>query len=276
MTWMWEGHPVHLEVHGQGPLTLIAIHGMAADHRLLEGAMEPVLADREDVRRVYLDLPGMGESPATEEAASADGLVSMIVSLARELAGPMALVGQSYGGYLARGVLVELRRRGVEVAGLCLLCPVIVVEAEGRDVDERTGEFWDEGFLSTLGEEERRRFLRNDVRADRETWGRFSREVLPAIALADRPFVARLRRHYGLSADPDRALLAEPFGGPALVLCGRQDPVVGCRDAWRLEPALPHGTFVMVDGAGHDLQLERPELFSACLDQWVGRLTGRP
>lgn len=274
MTWTYQGHPIHLEERGHGSHTILCVHGMAADHRLPMGAMEPLFDEDSPFRRVYIDLPGMGATAPDPSLASSDALVALLAALAKDLGPTVSLWGQSYGGYLVRGCLQALRDQGWadHVRGLCLVCPVVRPDQGMRDLDDRTEEFWDRDFLGTLDPKDRARFLRNDVRADKATWERFSKEVLPAIALADRGFVSQLRAHYALAEDPDAALTADPFRGPTLVLCGRQDPVVGCRDAWRLEPEFPHGTFAMVDGAGHDLQLERPELFSAAVKEWLRRL----
>jgi pimeloyl-ACP methyl ester carboxylesterase len=54
---------VNYETFGTGKL-LIAISGIASDHRVIMSWLEPVLASRPGWQRIYFDLPGTGLTPA--------------------------------------------------------------------------------------------------------------------------------------------------------------------------------------------------------------------
>ncbi|WP_409179799.1 alpha/beta fold hydrolase [Amycolatopsis sp. VS8301801F10] len=112
---------MHYVEHGSGT-PVLAVHGWTPDHRLMTGCLEPVFARRPGFRRIYPDLPGMGESPAGS-ARGSDDLVAALEDPVDDLIGdePFLLVGESYGGYLARGLT---RARPARVAGLALVCPV--------------------------------------------------------------------------------------------------------------------------------------------------------
>jgi pimeloyl-ACP methyl ester carboxylesterase len=72
-------------------------------------------------RRIYPDLPGMGSSTADGLICN-DDVVALLVDFIDHLgAGPVMLLGHSYGAYLARGVAAQ---RPDMVLGLALLCPV--------------------------------------------------------------------------------------------------------------------------------------------------------
>jgi pimeloyl-ACP methyl ester carboxylesterase len=53
------GHQIDYEVRGEGR-TLVLLHGLTGDRRVLLEACEPVLSATPGWRRIYLDLPGHG------------------------------------------------------------------------------------------------------------------------------------------------------------------------------------------------------------------------
>ncbi|WP_286167138.1 alpha/beta hydrolase [Clostridium sp. D33t1_170424_F3] len=54
-------------------------------------------------------------------------------------------------------------------------------------------------------------------------------------------------------------------------MTGRQDGCVGYRDLWRLLEDYPRATFAVLDMAGHNLQIEQPELFHSLVENWLVR-----
>ena len=84
--------------------------------------LEPVFEQAPGYRRVYVDLPGFGASPATGSDSTA-GVVMAVDELISEEVGEerFLIVGESYGGYLSREIV---RRRRTQVAGMALVCPV--------------------------------------------------------------------------------------------------------------------------------------------------------
>lgn len=55
------------------------------------------------------------------------------------------------------------------------------------------------------------------------------------------------------------------------MLLGRQDSVVGYKDAWDILDNYPRVTFAVMDRAGHNLQLEQEELFFSLVKEWLIR-----
>jgi pimeloyl-ACP methyl ester carboxylesterase len=53
---------------------------------------------------------------------------------------------------------------------------------------------------------------------------------------------------------------------------GRQDAVVGDRDALRLRERFPRATLGVLDTAGHSLLFERPALVQALVADWLDRV----
>ena len=63
------GIQVHYEVRGEGK-PVIMLHGCGCDYRLMSGCMEPVFQGHQGYQRIYIDLPGMGETNAPLSAGS--------------------------------------------------------------------------------------------------------------------------------------------------------------------------------------------------------------
>ncbi|MFO2550773.1 hypothetical protein QTN31_14285, partial [Alicyclobacillus cycloheptanicus] len=75
-----------------------------------------------------------------------------------------------------------------------------------------------------------------------------------------------IRLCFDVDSNPD------PFAYPVLIVTGRQDDVVGFQDAWRFVDKYPRATFAVLDMAGHNLQIERSNLFEALVHDWLDRL----
>lgn len=106
-------------------LPVVFVHGMGVDHRSLM-MLDKAFDGNDSIRRIYLDLPGFGRTPALPEHACglpemADWLQTAIDGLVGKAA-PFAMVGNSMGGALVREVLAREPRR---VAGMALIAPVV-------------------------------------------------------------------------------------------------------------------------------------------------------
>ncbi|MBA1334262.1 MAG: Hydrolase, alpha/beta fold family [Firmicutes bacterium] len=104
-----------------------------------------------------------------------------------------------------------------------------------------------------------------------ETWRRFREEVLPGLKLADEAFLTNFKETgYAFSFDVDEA--GSSFDKPTLILMGRQDTSVGYRDAWDLLDHYPRAAFAVLDRAGHNLQIEQPNVFTCLVSEWLDRV----
>ncbi|MEV0083625.1 alpha/beta hydrolase [Saccharopolyspora sp. NPDC050642] len=248
---------------------VLALHGWGPDHRLVLGCLEPVFADRAGYRRLYPDLPGMGKTPAPVSFASSDDLLAAVQDFVDDTIGdaPFLLVGESYGGYLARALT---RSRPGQVLGLALICPVgTKLEHAERTVPEHQVLRPDPALLDSLDDELAELVRDNVVVHTPETVRRFREEILTGVDLLDTEAIARIRLRWELTEDPEGDA---PFDRPALVLTGRQDGAVGYLDQFALLPHYPRATFAAVDVAGHNLQIDQPELFNALMWNWLDRV----
>ncbi|MFL5442370.1 MAG: alpha/beta fold hydrolase [Myxococcales bacterium] len=261
------GLPVNYVEHGSGR-EIVFLHGRPADHRLLTTAFEPIFEARPGWRRIYLDLPGMGRTPGAAWIRTihdvldvVDGAISSILPGA-----PFALVGASYGGYLALGLV---HRRAAGLTGLALVAPAVEWDDEQLRRPPRRVFHVDADTVATLTDEERFWTSVSVVQVP-ETLAAFRAGVLPGMRIADHDFLARIDDGGPLSVDVRR--LAEPFERPTLILAGRQDTNVGYQDAIELLESYPRATLAVLDRAGHGLRAEQQTLFRALTNEWLDRM----
>jgi pimeloyl-ACP methyl ester carboxylesterase len=260
---------VYYETAGAGR-PLLMLHGYGVDHHIMKGCMEPVFGKEAGWERIYLDLPGMGRTSSADWLRNSDQLLQVVLDFIQAVlpGREFAVAGESYGGYLARGLVQRLPER---IAGLLLICPCIIAERARRDLPKFRVLESDPQLMAGLGEAERAEFAELAVVQSEVTLERFRAEVVPGIRAADEAFLTRLQRDgFPFSCDVDR--LAQPFDKPALILAGRQDPWVGYRDAWRILENFPRASFAVLDKAGHNLQIEQAEIFELMVREWLARM----
>jgi pimeloyl-ACP methyl ester carboxylesterase len=258
------GVQVGLETLGDaGDPAVLHLHGFPVDHRILRDPMERLHATHPGWRRVYVDLPGFGIAPPSPALTSSDDALALVLALLEAVGtgGPTAIVGQSWGGYLAHAAA---ERRPDAVAGIALICPMTVPEHAARDVPVVPPVEIPPDLAATADEDELTEFRDIAVVADAAQFAFFRSNVLPALRVADADTVARISAAYAL-ADPPQAT----FAGPALIITGRRDASVGHRDAWRLAERLPRATYAVLDGAGHHAHVEREPETAALLGAWL-------
>ena len=247
---------VHAVEHGSGRPVLV-LHGAGVDHREVEACFEPALSGVGGLRRIYPDLPGMGRTAAPDSLRSADDVLTTLLQFADEVTGgePFLLVGHSAGGYFAQAMA---GRRPEQVTGLALVCPLLpgVRDVPEHRVVDGSVDLGDDGFRSYL------------VVQTPEMLDRYQRFVAPAAELVDEAAMARIGARWELAAAP-------AYPGPTLVVAGRQDSTVGSAAAVDLLTEHPHATLAVLDGAGHALPHEQPELLRALLSGWCRSAASR-
>lgn len=262
-------HPRRHVVRRGSGLPVIAVHGNGVDHRLLlplDAALEAV----GDLERFYLDLPGFGGTPALQGQGGLQDLADWVVDQVRSLLGPhpCALLANSLGGLLARHVRAEL---GSQVVGLALLAPVVDPDPARRTLPEFEVRERDDSLLDLLEPDDRDEFTSMAACQTAPAWELFKTYALPGIRAADRDAMDRLGARYFLDSDPETR--AGAFTGPTTVITGRQDHVVGFEDQFNLVRSwYPRATYAAIDGAGHNIHLDRPEVTTELIRQWAASL----
>ena len=267
------GLPVNYEEVGKGR-PVVFLHGGGADHRLMTVAFEPIFEAHEGWRRIYPDLPGMGRTPAADWITGQDDMLAVVEGFVDAVVPGterIALVGASYGGSLALGLV---HRRAEKLDGLALIAPSIDDDRDPERLPRHQVFARDDTVVASLTEDERPWLGRSVVQVA-ETLEFFRAGVMPGRRLADFAFLDRLDAGPGLSIDV-AGPLAAPFPGPTLILAGRQDSVVGWADAIPLLDSFPRATYAVLDRAGHGVRAEQNVLFQALVGEWLDRLASHP
>ncbi|MCL2574560.1 MAG: alpha/beta hydrolase [Defluviitaleaceae bacterium] len=262
MTINIKGIPVYYEEHGKG-LPILCIHGYSVDHRLMLGCLEPIFGSPHGYRRIYIDLPGMGKTPAPDWLKNADDMLDVITVFIKEVIGNanFLIIGQSYGGYLTQGLLHTMSNK---ISGAFLLCPVIYPDFSKRTLPKHRNLYKSADFS------ESDEFLQIVVVATPQVYELHNKYILPGIKAADNEFAARYRID-GYAFSFDAKLRNVQFDKPATILVGRQDSVVGYADMIELLENFPRATFAILDCTGHGLQIENHTLFSTHVKDWLQR-----
>lgn len=267
-----ENIDINYETYGEGKPVII-IHGFEPDHRLMTGCLEPIFEKRQGWKRIYIDLPGMGKTEGKEWITNSDLMLEVVIKFIEKVIPKQSflLVGQSYGGYLARGI-VHNKMKLVE--GLLLICPVIIPQRTNRNISKHTILEIDKEFVSKLDPHESEVYKAISVIQNKNTWQRYKGEILCGVKIADERFLSNLSENgYSFSFNPD--ILPRKFDKPTTFILGRQDLCVGYKDAWNIFDNYTRGCFAVVDKAGHNLQVEQEELFNNLVKEWLDRLEDR-
>lgn len=257
---------LHYRVEGEG-MPILLLHGRPTDHRSMVGAFEPLFKNRPGWQRIYVDLPGMGDTTGGSWLNSNDDVVDVLLQFMDDLWGerPFLLVGFSYGGYISRGILYK---RLAQVAGMMLFVPRVSPGEEAPYPEPRifgkdTHRF--DQYPQHLVE----RFAPLVVAHDTAVIDRLG-EILGGLEKADQETIARIGKNYKFSFPVDD--LPEPFEKPVLIFTGRHDAVVGYEEAGELAKSYPRATYITLDRAGHAAHLEQAAVFNLLTHEWLDRV----
>ena len=254
---------IDYEIIGEGTPVLI-IHGWGICRITMKAAFEPVFAKLDGYRRYYIDLPGMGNSEKGE-VKNADDILALLYDFALNVIGEkFIMVGQSFGGFLTRAFV---NRHQDMVLKMILLCPCVIPGVKKGRVEPVTIIEKDENLLATLTEDEYKNFTMMNVLLTKDVWTRYKEFILPALKKADWDFLNHTLKGE-LSFNPDK--YDSPCKIPCLIIAGKEDSVVGYRDQFDLIKVYVNSTYFAVNNAGHNLQIEQPEMFEAIVLTWLG------
>lgn len=249
------------EVRGDG-IPLLAFHGAYSARSEVREFLEPML-EGQPLRRIYVDLPGHGQSRPSSGVRTPDAVLDLVDRLleVETDGGRFLVLGHSYGGHFARALAA---RHPDRVAGLALLCPFVAGE-------QRTAEavvVRDDGVSEGLDAPERAAYEEYFVVRTAQTLERFRRAVAPAAGEVDEETVEVAIAAGPHAVDPDAVAIEVPV----IVISARHDRWVGWRRQERLGERYPRATTVTVGDAGHALPHERPGIVAALLTDWIAQI----
>ena len=213
-------------------------------------------------RFIVPDLRGFGGSSVgagpSEMGAMADDVLALLDHLG---VGSAVVGGVSMGGYVS---LALLRNDPGRVRGLVLAdTQTAADDATGREGRETTARGLLERGTTTLLPTVDRLL---GPSAPAELRARVSGWITGGSAEG----LAAAQRGMGLRPD-SRDILAR-FGGPVLVLVGRDDVITPLPKARAMAELVPGAELVEIPDAGHLANLEKPEAFNAALGRFLDRI----
>ena len=252
----------YVESAGAGA-PLVLLHGWGL-HGGLFAPLLPALARRHRVHVV--DLPGHGYSPPAE-SATLDAMVDAVADAVADERRPLAVLGWSLGGLVA---MRWARRDPARVARLALVTtsPRFVAgdgwtHAMSAQALERFGDEFAASWKLTM-----QRFLALQVHGSE----------------AGRATLAALRHKLYERGEPSRAALAGALrtlaaadlradagaiAARTLVISGERATLAPASAGAWLAAAMPHATYVRIDGAAHAPFLSHRDAFDRALDGFL-------
>ena len=261
--------PIYYKEFGQGK-PILHIHGWGPDHRMMVGAYEPIYEEKQDYRRIYLDLPGFGKTPLPPSMQNSDDMLDIVCGFVDNLIGKenFLLAGCSYGGYIAMGLLCKM---GERIDGVLLDVPDVSNIMHNLDSLPKRKMIWKSKLLDSQEvDHSLEGYLSMAVIATPEMLDKWKTQIQPGLD------VRKLGRYsdldFGYSKDMEEAIKKATFDKPACILTGKQDHATGYTQAYHLLDRFSRATYVVLDGAGHLLYMEREAVFVQMVLDWLCRV----
>ena len=238
---------------------LVFLHGIGGAARAWRGQLEFF---RDRYRTIAWDMPGYGGSaplPTVSIAALADAVQDFLEQVGAE---KPILVGHSIGGMIVQ----QLLARSPRIAGAIVLAQTS--PAFGKPEGE-----WQKAFIAArLGPLDRGEtmaslaptLVRELVGDDPAPGGmELARDCMASVSEAT--YRATMLALMGFDLRKTLGNIAVP----TLVLSGSKDNNAPATMMAKMATLIPSATYVELEGAGHLVNLERPQAFNAALDQFL-------
>jgi len=206
--------------------------------------------------RVMAGVPAPGASQVVRLPALGDfGAIS--AAIASQLPSRCLLVGHSMGAYLC----LDLWRRVPErIAGMALLSCTAAADspatAEGR---QKAVRYARNAGIAALAEAVAKQTMSPAAYQDE---GLRAQVLAMAEAIGVETFAAH---QTALAGRPDSIATLPDITCPVLAVTGSLDAVTPPQAGWALAASIPRGVFHEIEGAGHMLPLEAPDMLAVLL-----------
>lgn len=259
---------LHHRIIGTGS-PIVLLHGATLDHRYMMDVMEPAFRGSDAWKRIYVDLPGHGKSPARDDIQSQDDVLRAVLDFfnAHLPNEPFAIVGLSRGSYIARGLIHTVPER---ISGAALIVPGGNPSSDPSRLPHQQIMVEDASILPELSEAE---IWAHENMSVVQRWDIVEKRrqiAAPARALFDAEQDARIMSAFDFSFAEEEE--TRPVTVPSLIVVGRQDSTSGYLDGVDLMHKFTRSTLAVLDTAGHALAWERPEVFHALVRDWLDRM----
>lgn len=270
--YLWQNNNcmINYRVYGNG-IPIIFLHGYRLDKNSLEIFFEKN-ANYEYLnifKRFYIDLPGMGKSTPGENISTSVDILNCLNEFITDIIGneTFFLVGQSYGGYLAQGLL---NLRSEQIGGVFLMCPVVKALKRDRILPVKTKPniFGFEEIPQNIIFEG---FMENNINVNPENWARYQNEIVKGLQAGNQVFLDELEIK-GYKFEFEEELSRNIYKVPAYILLGKQDSVVGYLDMSFFLSQFTNCNFHVLNEAGHNIQIDQSNLVIQLFDNFLNQV----
>ena len=260
---------MHYEIFGKG-IPIIMLHGFPLDSQIMIGCMEPIFRERTGFQRIYIDFPGMGQTPSAPWINSTDDILQLTLDFIQKilLHQSFIVVGESYGGYILNGVISKMRKN---ILGSLSICPMINADLTKRNLPKRSVLERNIDYYNQLSPVLKNEYDSILVIENKRVCSRYQKEIPDALLKANMQFLNNIQQNsYGYSWDS--LDIVQPYQFPALFILGRQDDVVGYQEALTFAENFTRASCAVLDKAGHYAQVEQQSMFENLVNEWLNRV----
>ena len=250
------GYAIGYEEWGSGLRTpIVFLHGVGSDKSVWHSQLDHFGDSR---RAVAFDYPGYGDSDRAPDGTTRDDYASAILSAMHELGIDRAHVcGLSLGGVIA----IAMHHAGPVRCASLILADSFAVHPQGQAIYERS--LAGSHDIAAMAEA-RVDFLLASP-ADPEV----RREAVETMSKID-------AAAYRVGAEAvwlaDQRERAAAINVPTLVICGTEDQATPVALSAALVELISNARMVVIDGAGHLSNLEKPAPFNRAVEDFLSDL----
>jgi pimeloyl-ACP methyl ester carboxylesterase len=256
------GWSVSYDTAGEG-IPLLFIHGYPLSRKLWEPQFSALAA----YGRVILpDLRGHGDSDATPGPYSMDMLAEDCANLIDNLGvtQPLVVCGLSMGGYVA---LAFYKKYVERMAGLILTATRAGVDSlEGKANRDKAIVLAQSSGAGAIADSMLPKMFAPDTYHSQPRLVEHVREMMASTSVEG--VVGTLQ---AMKDRPDSTPILPTITKPVLIIHGSDDQIIPASEARTMQEAIPGGELVIIEGAGHLLNMEQPTVFNQAVHQFLKR-----
>ncbi|APX71073.1 alpha/beta hydrolase [Companilactobacillus allii] len=242
---------LNYKIYGSGK-PIYFFHGMSLDSTSLEVVYEPLFKNK-NYQRIYLDLPGLGDSQDVHEVNSSDDVLELVIEFIKQISGEkkVAIIGHSYGGYICLGLLAKIPD---QIKAAFITCPVIHANKADRKVSVHKNIFLEDVKIGKNADKYQD-FVKGNVVINQDAWETYQATVIPGLAKYNRPFWDKIKseKKYQFSFEDELPLTLSGLQSKTTILLGKNDYIVGYQEQLRLLNSHNNIQELILNDAGHNL-----------------------
>ncbi|MHC5372993.1 alpha/beta fold hydrolase [Enterococcus sp. LJL120] len=256
---------LHYEIIGSGP-TIYFLHGLGVDLTSMKVIYEPFFKGR-TFRRVYLDLPGMGQSEMPADLESSDDVLAILLAFIKQDSSQekFQLCGHSYGGYLCLAVAQVMSQ---QVDQLFLTAPVVVANNHNRQTTPIKTILLD-NYIDPHPAWEN--FATMNVNISQQHWLTYQRAILPGVSRFKSAAWHQIQfspeNKYTLSIEAAIQKKSQDYRGT--ILLGKNDDVVGFQQQLALITPTNQLEVAVLNDTGHNVFIDSPEMTAFYFERFL-------